>query len=410
MSATIHYELGQTVDLNFICDRTFPCFKMVPNRNGDGKYTKKSSIIIITDTAIVELAPFPHLEDSATVADVHELAGLEKLKFKKGESSGSVFVHFKGSFVSTYLMKDPMVCVEVIKGKMSQLGLEGKSLRKAMYVENAMSCLESCKAVETQFSLTPTLRLVDEMMDLMRRATEKFGEADENEGYAHVVKYTQSFLQRPDVIQLLDSTVQPKAVARPSTAPAAPAAAAAAVPSDSLAVAAGRSLGLEVSKPAAVAADSSHTSAPAATPEILGSAAALTTKDGGTSVAGCSSDATAGASALANMAAIAASVVTIECNSEDAEEPEHTAPTAAADIQQTATGRDEAVGSEWSSLMEDMDSNIVEMLQSLSGVGVEAAAAGAGHTSGATTATAADTTGADEEDPFDMKEFDKLFT
>ena len=77
VSAT-HFEAGSKVAISSLTEKSFVCVKMCPNRNGDGGYTKRNCVVLVTDTCVVELTPMPASIETATVVNVHELAALER--------------------------------------------------------------------------------------------------------------------------------------------------------------------------------------------------------------------------------------------------------------------------------------------------------------------------------------------
>jgi hypothetical protein len=88
------------------------------------------------------------------------------------------------------------------------MGINGSIKNKSeRIVENAQGYFQQAKAIETQFSLSPSVEYVQEMMDLLRRSTEKFAEIND-ESYKDVMEFIKKFLQRPDVNGVLDASVK----------------------------------------------------------------------------------------------------------------------------------------------------------------------------------------------------------
>eukprot|EP01036_Dinobryon_divergens_P036704 gene36704-47845_t len=90
---------------------------------------------------------------------------------------------------------------------MLKLGI-GNSVRKAArfmkFYDGAQQYFNKTKELEIQFSMTPNFKLIEEMMDLMRTLFD----AANDKSYNDVVQYIRNFLQRADVVALLDANVR----------------------------------------------------------------------------------------------------------------------------------------------------------------------------------------------------------
>jgi hypothetical protein len=92
---------------------------------------------------------------------------------------GVLTLTFKSEHTIQYLFKDSKECVDFLKLQMQQLGLKGdvtKSLNDAKHVANANSFYEATKEIEQRFSLNPSYKLIEKVMDLLREAAEQFAE------------------------------------------------------------------------------------------------------------------------------------------------------------------------------------------------------------------------------------------
>lgn len=198
-------EVGMELPLRSIDGQIFNCFILVPMKQSEALVRCKY-ILAITEMQIVELYPHSSKLGVAVAADVHELQALVKLKFKKGDQ-GILLLEYKNGKVSKLLMDDPAVCVGHIKAKMKNVGINGsiKNKNEKIY-ENAQGFFLQAKEIETQFSLSPSVANVQEMMDLLRKSAEKFGEVNDN-SYMEVMDFIKKFLQRSDVNSVLDATV-----------------------------------------------------------------------------------------------------------------------------------------------------------------------------------------------------------
>jgi hypothetical protein len=200
-------EVGSEIALRAINGDIFNCFILVPMKNAGSTLARCKYILAITDSQIVELYPHSIKPGVAVAAEVHDLQALVKLKFKKGEQ-GILLLEYKNGKVSKLLMDDPAVCVNNIKERMKNMGINGSIKDKTERIlENAQGFFEQAKEIETQFSLSPSVEYVQEMMDLLRKATEKFAEANDNH-YMEVMDFIKHFLQRPDVNSVLDASVK----------------------------------------------------------------------------------------------------------------------------------------------------------------------------------------------------------
>jgi len=117
-------------------------------------------------------------------------------------------------------MNDALACVNFIKANMASIGIEGSaSIKSPSKFANNLKTIESAQAfydqtiaLENQFSVSPDVEIVRQVMDLMREATERFSEAND-ERYTGVISHIKSFLQRKDVDLLLKNSVVKEKVA-----------------------------------------------------------------------------------------------------------------------------------------------------------------------------------------------------
>lgn len=199
-------EVGTELALRSIEGQIFNCFVLVPVKASGPNFVKCKYLLAITDHQVVELYPHPNKLGVAVTSYVHSLQALAKLRFKKGDP-GVLILEFKSGKISKLIMKDPALCVEHIKAKMRHIGIQGNVKPKSEKdIASAQSCFQRTKEIETEFSFNPSVLLIQQMMDLLRRAAEKFGEANDD-SYVEVIDYIRSFLQRADVLKILDSNV-----------------------------------------------------------------------------------------------------------------------------------------------------------------------------------------------------------
>lgn len=212
-------EAGAEVTLRSIDGQLYNCTILVPAVRYPTQLVRTKYILAITNTQIAELQPHVSKSGVAVVTEAHELQALVKLKFKKGED-GILLLEYKNGKISKLLMEDPAICVGHIKTKMREMGIDGSVKNKnEKIIENAQGFFFEAKKIETQFSLSPSVEYVTEMMDLLRKAAEKFAEANDN-SYTDVMGFIKKFLQRSDVNAVLDSNMSYPSI--PHTDPDAP--------------------------------------------------------------------------------------------------------------------------------------------------------------------------------------------
>lgn len=102
-------------------------------------------------------------------------------------------------------MNDAMTCVDFLKYQMSELGIEGsitKAKSNVKTIESAQAFYEQTMLLESEFTENPNVELIRQVMDLMREATERFSEANDDR-YEAVIQQIKIFLQKPEVEELL---------------------------------------------------------------------------------------------------------------------------------------------------------------------------------------------------------------
>mmetsp|Transcript_23031 Transcript_23031/g.33700 ORF Transcript_23031/g.33700 Transcript_23031/m.33700 type:complete len:380 (+) Transcript_23031:57-1196(+) len=153
----------------------------------------------VSKTQIIE---FVGSLNRLTVGDCHEMSSLVKVKFKRGEI---ITFQFKSNYTKRYLMFDCAECVNYIKQQMCNSGIQAThtSRKRSLNIATAQGILDTVKDLEEKFSLNPSHHLVTEVMDLLRGAVECLGEANDTR-YIAVITHIQNFLQRADVVRILD--------------------------------------------------------------------------------------------------------------------------------------------------------------------------------------------------------------
>ena len=206
-------EIGAEYSIYSIAGTVFECCIMAPIKEGRGNNSSKlimcRYLLAVTDTQVIEMYPHASKINTVITTEIHELKGLLKVKFKKADNHGLGFIvlEYRSGKLSKLLMKDPSVCVEFIKEKMSLIGMHSAVKSKhENELNNALAYFNLAVEFETSFSLNPTMESIKEMMELLKKAAEKF-DAINDESYIAVLKYIKNFLQRADVIKILDDDV-----------------------------------------------------------------------------------------------------------------------------------------------------------------------------------------------------------
>ena len=195
-----HYETGNEILLRNINGKTFYCQRLHNVTN-----LKSNRVLAVTQMQIIEMAVNPFKTGFGTVLEAHNLEGLSKIKFKKS-LPGVLTLTFNSTNTIQYVLTEPSSCVDYIKIKMQLIGMKGdltKSPIRSKHIETATSFFEATKEIEAQFSLNPSYKLIEKIMDLLREAAEQFAEGGDDR-YSLVIKHIQKFLQRADVTQVLD--------------------------------------------------------------------------------------------------------------------------------------------------------------------------------------------------------------
>eukprot|EP01039_Chlorochromonas_danica_P003817 gene3817-4167_t len=209
-------EVGSKISLKTLDGQIFPCAVLRIDPATQKQFLKDKHLLAITRYQIVELVPVVYPLGCAEVCEVHELLALAKLRFRRtersmyGDREGSVLMlEYRSGKVGKFLMANPVPCVDYIKEQMARLGMIGdaKKCHLKATLLTANEFMTNAKEIESQFSLEPSVVLVEQMMSLLRQAVEKFDEA--NDPYFEtVVGHIRNFLLRDDVTQVLEMQSQ----------------------------------------------------------------------------------------------------------------------------------------------------------------------------------------------------------
>lgn len=169
----------------------------------------RNRLLLVTQQQIIVLTPNPFKKGEGSILQVYDIEDLEKLRFKRG-TNGILSLSFKPSGTECkFVMTGAYDCVEYIKYQMSKRGIEGSHTTKnsgggTQSLQSAEAFMETTKDLIAHYSVEPSVQLITEIMELMRESAEKFG-ANSDDRYLTVVQDIKSFLQRPDVTDLLSN-------------------------------------------------------------------------------------------------------------------------------------------------------------------------------------------------------------
>lgn len=188
----------------------FPCAVLLVDRETQKSYIKDKQMLAVTRNQLIELCPTAYQIGSATVCEVHELAALAKLKFRRPvKTEGILILEYKSGKVDKFLMANPVPCVDLIKQRMQELGLAGdvhKAATSLRSMATANAIMEQAMEIEGRFSVSPSLELAQEMLSLLRQEVEALEAAGDGTEVMHdaALQHIRRFLTRDDVVQVLE--------------------------------------------------------------------------------------------------------------------------------------------------------------------------------------------------------------
>jgi len=161
-------------------------------------------LLVVTPSQIAEVTPLDKL-GFGLVDDVFALEDLVKLRFKRGED-GVLSMTFKDERVVNFLMANASQAVEKIKLHMQKLGVEGTHTQNSgslKQVASAEAFLTAAQQMMDEFDRNPSHKMISNLMELFKEAAERFGQASDDR-YLSVIALIQGFLQREDVVAVLE--------------------------------------------------------------------------------------------------------------------------------------------------------------------------------------------------------------
>lgn len=177
---------------------------MITAAKGVRKGVLSDSYLYVGGECILELST-PKFGTMSTVDVVLPVTTMSKLKFRRGES---VSFTFKGAAKEPliYMCRESESVVQKVKEVMGRKGVTGKHMKpnEVREVERAVELVTLIQIKEASMEESPpTLKLVEEIMDLYRRSIETFVSVGD-ERYRGVKEGMVTFLGRDDVVRVLD--------------------------------------------------------------------------------------------------------------------------------------------------------------------------------------------------------------
>lgn len=199
----MEYSPFTEVDLSKFEGKAFACIAIK-------KEFEKQRILLISSTQLLESTPVVDKTGFAYIQDCHQLEGLVSIKFSR-EKYGTIFIKFKSGSALEYKVKDAGLCADYIKKTMTALGMKGnitKSKPMQAYVKTAEELLKITNELELKFAIDPSIALIQELMETLREAVERFENASDDR-FMIAIQRIQKFLARSDVLDVLDQAARP---------------------------------------------------------------------------------------------------------------------------------------------------------------------------------------------------------
>lgn len=216
-------EIGSLVLKDCIDADLFPSFAVVLDSLSGHSSIGEKRFVGVSVKQVFELSMSERGGGWLFVQDAHPLDALAKLRFRKGDEkkSGLLMLELKSGATLKYLLRDPLPCVDAIRRQMNANGITGNVTRavgnssRFVEIKNAQEVFQRATEISANFGDQPNIELVREMMDIFRIATEKFAAANDLQ-FEQVQQFARSFLQRADVLGVLDAAAATEAPPHPS--------------------------------------------------------------------------------------------------------------------------------------------------------------------------------------------------
>lgn len=214
----VDFREGFDVNMEDIESPIFECYRITPSPNNEGYVTRRKMLLTIHSPShfLIELVPLRG--SGARVFGRHYLPGLDRLKYKK-DFTGVLVLFFKNGTSLKYAMANCKHCVDEVQKAMFFVGIDGglnRANESQLLISTAKSFELATLEIESKFASAPSLVLVENIMELLREATERFSAQGDNQ-YTATVNRIHNFLLRDDVAALLDASHSTKGQNRKSS-------------------------------------------------------------------------------------------------------------------------------------------------------------------------------------------------
>lgn len=194
----MEYDSQTEINLASFDGHTFACIAVTQTED-------RQRVLLLTRSQLIESLPITAKPGTVIIRDIHPLQGLTSIKFSRAQF-GIIILTFKSGVVLQYKVKNAAYCAELIKTNMMAIGIAGKVTKSKNLLDcigSAEELLKKTKELEIEFSINPSITLIQELVDGLSEVVEKFDAANDSR-YALVIKQIQNFLTRADVIDVLD--------------------------------------------------------------------------------------------------------------------------------------------------------------------------------------------------------------
>lgn len=163
----------------------------------------KKRSLAISNSQILEVIESSSSNGIHHIMNIHQLQSLAKVQIQKDKIC--IVFQFRSGLSKSYSTTDSVACLECVKKEMKSSGFEAHHWSPVIeqQVSTGYDLLDTVHQLEEQFSLAPSLQLLESMMALTREAVECLGQA-QDERHVKALRRMQSILSRADVVELLD--------------------------------------------------------------------------------------------------------------------------------------------------------------------------------------------------------------
>ena len=224
----MNLEIGQEICLSTLSGDRFNCLRIVEQSSFFNSNTiKKPCIFLITPwQQLLELVLTIDINDKTDYNDkgiVSEVFPLETLLKLKTKQSKYLTLYYTNNKVITYELIDNNItqCIDCIRQAMATINTESIVKSKLSPKPESNQLIDSyfkvIKSLIAEFTLTPSMDIINDIMNLLKQtceltngsyiSTSETKTKGQNYDQKHIVivQYVQQFLQRDDVIQVLNN-------------------------------------------------------------------------------------------------------------------------------------------------------------------------------------------------------------